>query len=151
MVFNKIVTFLAEWDESEGPKIIDIYPESKKLELEEITMQIFASFQAVFGNSDDVFENTSLILPLKAQDVTAKILFDSYKDKEVRGGRRPFVVTFIVPAKFIQSELYQFNKLQEQIVDAYASSKSKDIKLKSAASRLPRAARHAQSVRPTVW
>src|SRR5271157_5956188 len=129
MVFNKIVTFLAEWDENEGPKIIDIYPESQKLELEEITMQIFASFQAVFGNSDDVvFEKTSLILPLKTQKVTAKILFDSYKSKDVRGGRRPFVVTFIVPVNFVQRELYQFNNIQEQIVEIYA--KNKEIQLK---------------------
>nr|MDO8114742.1 hypothetical protein [Candidatus Sigynarchaeota archaeon] len=123
-----IITFLAEWDESVGPKIIDTYPESKKLELESITMQIFASFQAVFGTSGDVsFDRTNLILPLKSQKVTAKILLDAYKNKAVRGGRLPFVVVFLVPVQFVQRELDVYNDIQEEIVDHYTSKK--EIKL----------------------
>lgn len=124
-----ITTFLAEWDESTGPKIIDSYPASKKMDLEDITMQIFTGFQTVFGTSDDVaFDRTNLVLPLKSYKVTAKILLDSYRSKQVRGGRLPFIVAFLVPIKFFERELHVYNGIQERIVDQYAKAKAIDLK-----------------------
>ncbi|MFX0102669.1 MAG: hypothetical protein ACFFCS_24090 [Candidatus Hodarchaeota archaeon] len=129
IVTKTILTYLAEWDEDEGPKIIDAHPKPKKLDLEDITMQIFTSFQTVFGYSDDVsFDRTNLVLPLKSYKTTAKILLDSYRTKKVRGGKLPFIIAFLVPVQFIQRELYIYNPIQEKIVDEY--SKDKKITLK---------------------
>ncbi|MEX2684286.1 MAG: hypothetical protein Q6373_022130 [Candidatus Sigynarchaeota archaeon] len=128
-VSSGITTFLAEWDENTGPKIIDSYPASKKIDLEDITMQIFTGFQTVFGTSDDVaFDRTNLILPLKSHKVTAKILLDSYRSKRVRGGRLPFIVAFLVPVKFYERELHVYNDIQERIVDQYAKAKVIEMK-----------------------
>ncbi|MHA1680973.1 MAG: hypothetical protein ACTSUE_08185 [Promethearchaeota archaeon] len=125
----RIITFVSEWDEDEGPKIIDEYPKARKLDLEDITMQIFTSFQTVFGYDDDVsFDRTNLVLPLKSHKRTAKILLDAYRNKKVRGGKLPFIVAFLVPLKFVQRELHIYNEIQEKIVDTY--SKEKKIKLK---------------------
>jgi hypothetical protein len=124
-----ITTFLAEWDESAGPKIVDAYPASKKMDLEDITMQIFTGFQTVFGTADDVaFDRTNLVLPLKSHKVTAKILLDSYRSKKVRGGRLPFIVAFLVPVKFYERELHVYNDVQERIVDQYAKTKAIELK-----------------------
>ncbi len=128
-VSSGITTFLAEWDESAGPKIVDSFPASKKMDLEDITMQIFTGFQTVFGTSDDVaFDRTNLILPLKSHKVTAKILLDSYRSKQVRGGRLPFIVAFLVPLKFYERELHVYNDIQERIVDQYAKAKAIELK-----------------------
>ena len=125
----RIITFLAEWDEDEGPIIVDAYPKSKKLDLEDITMQIFSSFQTVFGYSDDVsFDRTNLVLPLKSYKRTAKILLDTYRSKQVRGGRLPFIIAFLVPLKFVQRELHVYNEIQEKIVDHYSSEKEINLK-----------------------
>ncbi|NMC08338.1 MAG: hypothetical protein GYA24_24235 [Candidatus Lokiarchaeota archaeon] len=126
---SRITTFLAEWDENAGPKIVDAYPASKKIDLEDITMQIFTGFQTVFGTSDDVaFDRTNLVLPLKSHKVMAKILLDSYRSKKVRGGRLPFIVAFLVPVKFYERELHVYNDIQERIVDQYAKTKTIELK-----------------------
>ncbi len=124
-VSSKIVAFLAEWDENEGPKIVDSFPAANKLDLEDITLQIFTGFQTVFGIAEDVsFDRTNLVLPLKSHKITAKILLDSYRNKQVRGGKLPFIIAFLLPLKFVQRELHVYNNIQEKIVDEYAKKKT---------------------------
>ena len=122
-VVEKIIVFLSIWDEEIGPKIVDEHPKNNALDLEEISDQIFLSFQTIFGTGDLKFDRTNLVLPLKTHNKLAKILLDSVKNRKVRGGLQPFIAVILVPLIFPEGRLNVFNEIVENIVDNYQADK----------------------------
>jgi hypothetical protein len=121
---DAIITYIATWDETEGPTIVDVYPKSKSIDLDNTTLQIFTGFQAVFGNSADVsFDKTKLTIPLKSIKKVAKILMDSKPHSEIRGGRLPIVSIILLPIEFPENQLLIFNTIQEEILQQYSNEK----------------------------
>jgi tetratricopeptide (TPR) repeat protein len=126
-----VLTYLAVWDEKVGPEIYDAYPEANanSLDLDEITLQIFQSFQIIFGTNPDVhFNRTNLSFPLKSLKRIAKIMLDSIPNENVRGGLQPFIVVFLVPEDFSEENLNAFNDILIRI--GLHFSKEKRIKIK---------------------
>ena len=72
------VVFLAEWDETLGPTVKDSLNISQKIgDIDIIALNIFSSFQMVFGDSTEVsFKRTKLTMPLKSRNSIARIFFD---------------------------------------------------------------------------
>lgn len=126
---EKIITiFIAMWDEKIGPVILDSYPKTNNMDLEEITLQVFQSFQIIFGTAEDVsFNRTAFLLPLKSLKKQVKVLLDSIPNKEVRGGLQPFTVVLLVPEDFAPENLTAFDSVMEKIVIIF--TKEKSIKL----------------------
>lgn len=121
---KKLYAFLALWDEEIGPKIIDMHPDKLTPDFEEISDQIFMSFQTIFGTSASVkFERTNLVLPLKTHKCIAKIALDAFKNKSVRGGRQPFIAVILTPESFPEDRLDVFNESIDLMVENYTNDK----------------------------
>ena len=86
--------FLIEWDEMEGPRLINFFSNSNEYnanQLEKIGVQLFQSSVSIFGFQDQLSKE-SLLLSIKNIDKKGFLLFDSYEDKEVRGNQRLFMI-----------------------------------------------------------
>lgn len=134
ITITPFITFLAVWDDDIGPTIIDSYPSRERLEflnLEEISEQIFQSFQTIFGNSPDIkFERTDLVLPLKSYNKTAKILLDSFPNDSIRGGLQPFFIVLLAPEHFPIKKISAFDKMLTDICRDFKKSDKKHISIK---------------------
>lgn len=125
------ITFLAIWDDDIGPTIIDSYPPDNNLNLEEISEQIFQSFQTIFGNSPDIkFERTDLVLPLKSYKKTAKILLDSFPNDSIRGGLQPFFIVLLAPDHFPIKKISTFDKMMADICRDFKKSDKQHLSIK---------------------
>ena len=117
---DNFIMFFAVWDEKLGPKVLERYPSKCSIDIDETSVQIFMSFQTIFGNSREVrFDRTKLVLPLKSLKRVAKILLDSTTNPSIRGGFLPFVVVFLLPLDFPEEQLTIYNVVQTQIVEHY--------------------------------
>jgi len=125
------ITFLAIWDDDIGPTIIDAYPPDNNLNLEEISEQIFQSFQTIFGNSPEIkFERTDLVLPLKSYNKTAKILLDSFPNDSIRGGLQPFFIVLLAPDNFPIKKISAFDKMLININRDFKKADRKHFSIK---------------------
>lgn len=125
-VETDITTFIAVWDERLGPKVVDLVPATNASQISSMAIQIFMTFETVFGNSADVqFNRTLLTLPLKTLQVNARLLFDTIESEDVRGGRLPFIVVVLVPERFPDKQLPVFDDVLEKLSTLYARSQGK--------------------------
>lgn len=95
--YKDAIIFLVLWDEMTGPSLLNYYPlstTSTKSQLERIGTQLFQSSVSIFGFQDDV-SRESLLLSIKNIEKKGFLLFDSYEDADVRGGRRLFMIGLI--------------------------------------------------------
>lgn len=123
-----LIVFHAVWDERIGPIITDKISRDNSIDLEEITLQIFQSFQLVFGNAADVsFDKTNFFLPLKSVHKVAKIFLDSIENQEVRGGRQPYAIIILLPEEFVTDNLPAFDDLLQNMSTYYANERNIDL------------------------
>ena len=95
--YEDAIVFVVQWDEMEGPKLVKKYSKTnmiKKIHLEKIGVQLFQSSVSIFGFQDDV-SSESLLLSIKNIAQKGFLLFDSFVDAEVRGGKRLFMLGLI--------------------------------------------------------
>ena len=95
--FKNSDLFLIEWDEMEGPKLIDCFSHASEFstnQLEKIGVQLFQSSVAIFGFQDQSSQE-SLLLSIKNINKKGFVLFDFYEDSEVRGNQRLFMIGII--------------------------------------------------------
>jgi hypothetical protein len=143
---SPITAFLTVWDEQTGAHIIDAYP-ANGFDFEIISMNIFQSFQTVFGNNPDIrFDKTPLTLPLKSHSRMAKILLDSKPNPKVRGGYLPFFVVFMLPIDFPEEYITKYAGIQEAILKAFQQNNS--VKLQNYTQEINQI---AESVAKELW
>ena len=95
--YEDAIVFVVQWDEMEGPKLVKKYSKTNmitKIHLEKIGVQLFQSSVSIFGFQDDV-SSESLLLSIKNIAQKGFLLFDSFVDAEVRGGKRLFMLGLI--------------------------------------------------------
>ena len=136
---------MASWDEKKGPVVVDIFPQIKDkskingknsktdetsdivnvdFDVEDVLNQLFLSYQTIFGNSASVsYDRTNLVLPLKSQKLLAKCLLDSVPNKNVRGGKQPYVVIFLLPINTSEESMMSYNDLQAKILNKFIETK----------------------------
>ncbi len=124
-----ISSFIALWDETIGPVVVGKWPDPPVMpHVDEIAVNIFMTFQTVFGVSNDVkFGRSILTLPLKAQDVMARILFDAVPNKEVRSGLQPFIVVALIPGEMLEETIKNFDSILEKIAKSYQEKGNNDL------------------------
>jgi len=115
------VCFIANWDEALGPTVIDVYPKENTVgDIDGLAVQIFMTFQTVFGNSADVaFKRTNLMLPLNSIEKKAKIIMETYEAPHVRGGLMPFIAVILLPEAFPDKRTAIFDELFFRIAMEY--------------------------------
>ncbi len=119
---HEICTFIAIWDEAYGPKVVDFYPKPS-FDIDSLAVNMFMTFETVFGSDTSTqFERTTMVMPLKALDLNAKIYFETVPNPEVRSGKQPFIVTTLVPEALNDESLKSFDKVLERIAAAYAKN-----------------------------
>ena len=95
--YEDAIVFVVQWDEMEGPKLVKKYSKTNmitKIHLEKIGVQLFQSSVSIFGFQDDI-SSESLLLSIKNIAQKGFLLFDSFVDAEVRGGKRLFMLGLI--------------------------------------------------------
>ena len=95
--YEDAIVFVVQWDEMEGPKLVKKYSKTDmitKIHLEKIGVQLFQSSVSIFGFQDDI-SSESLLLSIKNIAQKGFLLFDSFVDAEVRGGKRLFMLGLI--------------------------------------------------------
>lgn len=124
-----ISSFIALWDETIGPVVIGKSPDPAVIpHLEEIAVNIFMTFQTVFGVSNDVqFSRSILTLPLKSQDLMARILLEVVPNKEVRAGLQPFIVVALIPGDMLEETIKTFDPILERIAKSFKEKGNKDL------------------------
>ncbi len=124
-----VSTFIALWDETIGPMVIGKTPDPAVIpHIEEIAVNIFMTFQTVFGVSNDVqFSHSIMTLPLKAQDLMARVLLEVVPNKEVRAGLQPFIVVALIPGEMLEETIKTFDPILERIAKSYKEQGNKDL------------------------
>lgn len=92
---NLIGVVIAIWDEDLGPKTIDDY-KREAFDQNEIAMACFIATTSIYGHHGSI-EPCFVTLPIKHQRLEARVFIDSYKDEDVRGGQRMFLVITLYP------------------------------------------------------
>ncbi|UYP46867.1 hypothetical protein NEF87_003152 [Candidatus Lokiarchaeum ossiferum] len=118
---SNITLFLAEWDEALGPTVKDYFNTLVELgDVDMIALNIFSTFQMVFGESTDVsFKRTVLTMPMNSQKVIARIVLDIIPDTDVRGGFMPFIVVILIPDFLPEDKISSFDEILAKIVSNY--------------------------------
>jgi tetratricopeptide (TPR) repeat protein len=125
-----IEAFVAEWDESLGPKLVQFYPESSNSDYESYAIQFFMTFETVFGSSSDKgFKKTEITLPIAALERTALINLDVIENTQVRGGLLPFILVLMIPERFPSEKNLNFKPAIEKTIKDYKNVRSANLKI----------------------
>lgn len=121
--------FLAKWDEAIGPTLIEDYQEGDPgSDLDALAIQIFMTFQTVFGDSTEVeFNRTFLTFPFKSMNQIGRIILDTLPNSEVRGGKEPFIIVALLPDYIGEEQLIEFDPILQDISNFYIQSKNANL------------------------
>ncbi len=123
-----IEAFVAEWDESLGPRLVQFYPESSTSDYESLAIQIFMTFETVFGSSSEKgFKKTEISLPIAARECVALINLDVLENAQVRGGLLPFILVLMIPERFPTEKVSTFKPSIEKSIKEYKITKSANL------------------------
>ena len=121
--------YLALWDDDYGPLVLNSFPEKQDLDIEQNAIRVFQSFQLIYGDETDTgFNKTDVLLPFKSDKLKAKILFHSIENKEIRGGRQPFISVILVSEEYLNDDLKIFDQLLNKCATIFIKDGSVDIK-----------------------
>jgi tetratricopeptide (TPR) repeat protein len=113
----ELVTLICLWDEALGPTITAQVPEMAAMgDTDMIAVQIFMTFQTVFGESSEVaFNRTFLTIPFKSYHRTARILLETVVNPEVREGLQPYIVVLFLPDYLPEEKISLFDPILSKI------------------------------------
>lgn len=119
----EIIGLAVLWDEFQGPEIISIYPENSITDPQSIALQIYMSAATVFGQRK--VERVEFSLPLLSWslDSIVRVMFDTWEDKDVRGGERPCYIAFIMTKEISEMLFKDLNKSLSQGVTNFKQKK----------------------------
>lgn len=89
---------IALWDDKYGPKVVDIYPKQKEIEvsLDQLANQLFSASISIYGH-ERITKSEDLLLNLRNLKKDAYLLFDSYPDKKERFGEKQYMIATLAP------------------------------------------------------
>jgi DNA-binding response OmpR family regulator len=93
---NKVYLLRVDWDDKLGPNLIENYPEKSNLPLEKIANQLFQAITTIYGQHS-LTEAGGILVNIENFKISGYSLFDSYIDKQARGGHREFMLAVIAP------------------------------------------------------
>ena len=123
-----IIAFMAIWDDEIGPKIIDIYPNSKIGNLDKLVINIFTVYQFFWDTADSDFQRSNITIPIAKLNKVAMVLFDIIPNPEIRGGFQPFIIVFLVPDYIIEEQSNIYNEIQIKIAQDFSQNQIISLK-----------------------
>jgi CheY-like chemotaxis protein len=116
---SQVLVFLMFWDDRIGPVLDKKYPPEFKLtfSIDKVGTQLFNSVVSIYGQGE-IKEPQSILLDIKNIDRRGFIYFDSYTDKDVRGGEQSYMLGLISPKiNYFESLKIKeiFNEISSQI------------------------------------
>jgi len=116
---DNLYILIALWDDKYGPKIVNIYPKEKEIEvsLDQLANQLFSASISIYGH-EKITKSEDLLLNLTNLKRDAYLLFDSYPDKKERFGEKQYMIAALAPRiNFFHSlEIRKiFNKISKSI------------------------------------
>ena len=88
----------SHWDENYGPKVLSSYFQKPNtlLNTNDLAITCFMTAVSIFGHQGKI-DPCFVTIPLKYNNLEARIYFDSIKDTEVRGGQRIYSIITLLP------------------------------------------------------
>ncbi|OLS23803.1 MAG: Transforming protein p29 precursor [Candidatus Heimdallarchaeota archaeon LC_3] len=88
----------SHWDENYGPKVISSYFQkpNSRVNTSDLAITCFMTAVSIFGHQGQI-DPCFVTIPLKYNNLEARIYFDSIKDPEVRGGQRIYSIITLLP------------------------------------------------------
>ena len=95
---HRVILIWVCWDDHLGPKLLSCFPEDEifSLSIEKVGQQLFHGILSLYGQ-ETITKAESLLLNIENVQRNGFVLFDSYPDKNVRGGEAQYMIGVIVP------------------------------------------------------
>lgn len=120
--------FVAKWDESYGPTLMQAYPTESSFDYEALAIQFFMTFETVFGSANEKgFKKTEISLPITALEKVALIHLEVSDDSEVRGGKLPMIFVLLIPERIPVDKLGSYKEFIENTIGNYNLNKVIDL------------------------
>jgi CheY-like chemotaxis protein len=125
---QQVYLIVVIWDDRIGPELKDYYPKEERLPIpiREVGTQLFQATVSIYGN-DNITQAEGLLLNIENIKMFGYILFDSYKDKNVRAGERQFMIGVISP-KLNYFESFEIKEIFTKISLKLKKKEKLDIK-----------------------
>ncbi len=119
---EKKIAFLVEvhWDDAFGPKLERFHPPTSDFPIKEMSVQLYEAISVIYGQSK-ITEAEGILTNIGNFQMTGYALFDSYSDKDFRGGQKDFMFAVLAP----QISYLQSLKIKKILKEMSASFKAK--------------------------
>ena len=123
-----IIVLWIAWHDYIGPELKSFYPKDVKLDtkLEAVGTQLFQSSVSIFGH-ENITRAEGIHLNIENIKRYGYVYFDSYPDKETRGGEKQYMLGVIAP-KINFFESLQIRDVLKQVSSEIKAKKDWDIK-----------------------
>ncbi|MHA1370561.1 MAG: hypothetical protein ACTSRA_12720, partial [Promethearchaeota archaeon] len=113
---------LADWDEEQGPLIIDsLFPDNGSEVIDDspevLVTRCYITAQSIFARTE--FEKINFNIPFVSIKKMAMIYFDVIADESVRGGKRPFILIIFAPINIGYRDMETISKVVEPYIEQY--------------------------------
>ncbi|MBD3196131.1 MAG: hypothetical protein GF317_13820 [Candidatus Lokiarchaeota archaeon] len=122
------ILFMAKWDDTIGPIIIDFYPKKLFGDMESLAYDIFQTYDYFFEHSKNPIQKTQVTLPIKNIDKKINIIFAIKPSDKNLGGSELSFISIILPSYFKQNELNIFNNILMKIIQEHSANKHISLK-----------------------
>ena len=95
---SSVVLLLVLWDDDFGPRLISSFPDDENFpfSIEEVGQQLYHGIISLYGQGN-ITNAEGLLLNIENFQRNGFILFDSYPDKNIRGGERQYMIGLVAP------------------------------------------------------
>ncbi len=117
---SRVVLISVFWDDDFGPRLISSFPDDENFpfSIEKVGQQLFHGILSLYGQ-ENITNAEGLLLNIENIQRNGFILFDSYPDKNIRGGEKQYMIGLIAP------KINYFESLQIKEIFIEISSKIK--------------------------
>ena len=127
---EKPPVILSDWDEEKGPFIIDsIFPKMEGADIDDspevLITRCYISAQSIFARVE--FSKINFSIPMVSIKKLAVVFFDIVEDKEVRGGKRPFILVIFIPIEVHYGIIDIMEDTVEPYLEDYKTGKIPDL------------------------
>ncbi len=117
---SRVVLLLVFWDDAFGPRLTSSFPDDENFpfSIEKVGQQLFHGILSLYGQ-ENITNAEALLLNIENFQRNGFILFDSYPDRNLRGGEKQYMIGLVAP------KINYFESLQIKEIFIEISSKIK--------------------------
>jgi len=124
-----IILIEVEWDDIEGPKIVNRFPKDIELDfsLKKIGEHLYDGAIGMYGQGAILIPE-GLLVPLTYINIMAYVFFDSYPHKSYRGGRKQYMFSLIA-TKITYLQSLKLKQVFIELSSLYKNQQKWDIEV----------------------